>query len=247
MLAILLVGFIACTSGEVARLRARSSYSGSIAVKQAPWQDIPVEKEKPQKCGPKCQYDCEQTNCPATHECEPLCEPPECVTTCSSSRTQCETRCGEPLCAVVCPQTECKGSDCSRAVACQTVCNPPVCTTSCADSCQTSCATPKCNWRCKPTPACPQPACKISCTDLDCAANMVHSNATARAELEASLSTQGKEVVSEGRASLDPSVLSAAAPVAAPAAGPAQPEAPQDSRIDLSWLRDALKAPVSTL
>jgi len=227
MLVILLVGFIACTSGEVARLRARSSYSGSIAVKQAPWQDIPVEKEKPQKCGPKCQYDCEQTNCPATHECEPLCEPPECVTTCSSSRTQCETRCGEPLCAVVCPQTECKGSDCSRAVACQTVCNPPVCTTSCADSCQTSCATPKCKWRCKPTPACPQPACKISCTDLDCAANMVHSNATARAELEASLSTQGKEVVSEGRASLDPSVLSAAAPVAAPAAGPAQPEAPQ--------------------
>ncbi|CAE7861759.1 znfx-1 [Symbiodinium microadriaticum] len=247
MLAILLVGFVACTSGEVARLRARSSFSGRIAVKQAPWQDIPVEKaeDKPQKCGPKCQYDCEQANCPATHECEPLCEPPECVTTCSSSRTQCETRCGEPLCAVVCPQTECEGSDCSRAVACQTVCNPPVCTTSCADSCQTSCATPKCKWRCKPTPACPQPACKISCTDLDCAANMVHGNATARAQLEASLSKQGKEVVSEGRAPLDPSVLTA--PAAAPAAAPAGPEALQDPRIDLSWLRDALKAPVSTL
>eukprot|EP00437_Effrenium_voratum_P071153 CAMPEP_0181507022 /NCGR_PEP_ID=MMETSP1110-20121109/58921_1 /TAXON_ID=174948 /ORGANISM="Symbiodinium sp., Strain CCMP421" /LENGTH=38 /DNA_ID= /DNA_START= /DNA_END= /DNA_ORIENTATION= len=38
---------------------------------------------------------------------------------------------------------------------------------------------------------------------------MVHGNATARAQLEASLSKQGKEVVSEGRASLDPSVLTA--------------------------------------
>mmetsp|Transcript_22288 Transcript_22288/g.51600 ORF Transcript_22288/g.51600 Transcript_22288/m.51600 type:complete len:278 (+) Transcript_22288:99-932(+) len=273
MLILLITCAYVTSFAEVTRLRARSSV-GAVAL-QAPWEDIPVEKPKDfQKCGPNCRYECAQPECSTEQQWEPLCDPPECVTTCSSARDHCETRCGEPLCAVVCPQSECKGSDCSSAVKCQTVCNPPVCTTSCSDSCQTSCATPTCKWRCKSNPSCPPPSCKLSCTDLDCPASLhARQNTTASRQLQDSLTKQGKVLVAEGRASLDPHILAkgplapapapaavqaqaplAAAPAAAPAAVPAAVPAAapvaaaevgpaQLWRTDLSWLWDALKAP----
>lgn len=116
--------------------------------------------------------------------------------------------------AVVCPQVECKGNDCSD-VKCQTVCSPPACSTSCAETCHTQCAKPKCQWRCKANPACPAPKCRMNCTNLDCATTLSAGNATA-AKLKKALMRDGKVIVSEGPASLDPKVLVGAAP--APAA-----------------------------
>lgn len=206
--------WLALASAEV-RLRAASTQHRlqNEAPNNMPWEDIPIEAPKESQCGPKCQYLCEQPKCPGA-QCAPLCDPPSCKTSCSTQRDHCETRCGEPLCAVVCPQVECKGNDCSD-VKCQTVCSPPVCSTSCAETCHTQCAKPKCQWRCKANPACPAPTCRMNCTNLDCATTLSAGNATA-AKLKKALMRDGKVIVSEGPASLDPKVLVGAAP--APAA-----------------------------
>eukprot|EP00435_Cladocopium_sp_Y103_P026695 s1488_g6.t1 len=217
--------WLALASAEV-RLRAGSTqHRLQNEAPTMPWEDIPIEAPKESQCGPKCQYLCEQPNCPGA-QCAPLCDPPACKTSCSTQRDHCETRCGEPLCAVVCPQVECKGNDCSD-VKCQTVCSPPVCSTSCAETCHTQCAKPKCQWRCKANPACPAPKCKMNCTDLDCATTLSAGNATA-AKLKKALMRDGKVIVSEGQASLDPNVLVAGVAMPAPAPAKVVVEEPKD-------------------
>eukprot|EP00440_Ansanella_granifera_P055426 gb/GFBE01060086.1/.p1 GENE.gb/GFBE01060086.1/~~gb/GFBE01060086.1/.p1 ORF type:complete len:304 (+),score=54.63 gb/GFBE01060086.1/:1-912(+) len=236
MLRLFLAAVPLAAATEVANLRARSSAlrstnrhlqepfaaPGSRKVEGAPWEDIPVEPAAPeqtaaQDCGPKCQYQCEQPQCNSAQECDPVCDPPICETSCSSSAETCETRCGEPLCAVVCPETECVGVDCSSSLKCKTVCSPPVCTTACADNCKTTCAKPLCQWNCKANSKCPEPSCKMSCMQLDCptAMSSVVGNETAREkarqkarrELEESLKKDGRVLVAQAYAHLQPGVL----------------------------------------
>jgi len=237
---------------------------------EPPWVDIPIEKpeEAPSQCGPKCQWNCGKNHCHTLTECDPVCAPPKCETTCSASVDKCDTRCGEPLCAVVCPQTECVGTDCPNSLKCKTVCSPPVCTTSCRD-CKTTCAKPVCNWNCKQNSKCPPPKCKLDCVDLDCPAQLspVSGNSTAREkarqkaaqQLAESLKSEGRVVITTGDASLDPEVLNSPAegPLALPAddvkgkdailqkideALPAEttPTKPLETN---SWLWGALRAP----
>lgn len=219
---------------------AQSEASASLKVDiDPPWVDIPIEKPEekpPSTCGPKCRWDCGKSNCHSMVECDPVCAPPKCQTTCSTSVEKCDTRCGEPLCAVVCPQTECLTEDCPPSLKCKTVCAPPVCTTSCRD-CKTTCEKPVCSWNCNTSPKCPQPKCRLDCVDLDFPAELspVSGNSTAREKarqeaarlLEESLEKEGRMVINTGEASLDPKVLEE--PPKGPAAVAADPVPGKDA------------------
>eukprot|EP00931_Biecheleriopsis_adriatica_P089493 TRINITY_DN63610_c0_g1_i1.p1 TRINITY_DN63610_c0_g1~~TRINITY_DN63610_c0_g1_i1.p1 ORF type:complete len:318 (-),score=65.56 TRINITY_DN63610_c0_g1_i1:95-1048(-) len=236
MLALLMATLVTDASSEGLRLRALRlaaapqemppAYSAPgnevqfSRIRNAPWSDIPVEQEEkasPSGCGPKCKYKCDQPACHSSQECDPLCEPPICETSCRTDAENCETRCSEPLCAVICPETKCEGLGCSTSLKCHTSCSPPVCTTSCADSCKTTCAKPACKWNCKKNSACPEPKCELSCSEMNCASEMsaVSGNATerekarqaARVKLESDLKKSGRVLVNQARASLDPAVL----------------------------------------
>lgn len=148
-------------------------------------------------CEPRCLYTCGTKVCDQV--CEPKCAPPQCETMCTKSADKCETRCGPPQCAVVCPSTTCKGGNCPK---CRTVCSPPACTTECTDDCHSVCSKPSCTWSCH-VGKCPKPDCKMNC----------QGSRRCRSGLPPLKSTQkvprasGSKVISEGVASLDPTVL----------------------------------------
>eukprot|EP00930_Biecheleria_cincta_P086665 TRINITY_DN75927_c0_g1_i1.p1 TRINITY_DN75927_c0_g1~~TRINITY_DN75927_c0_g1_i1.p1 ORF type:complete len:283 (+),score=32.05 TRINITY_DN75927_c0_g1_i1:68-916(+) len=224
-------------------------------------QDVPVEKEPPKKCGPKCEYDCHKPPCHAAQECDPVCEAPKCEITCSTNADKCQTRCGEPMCVVVCPKTKCEGRNCSSSpIKCKTVCSEPVCTTSCTDNCKTSCQKPVCRWNCKKNPRCAEPVCDLKCKSIS-GCSVALSAAIANKTAPTEKLENGRVLVATGRASVDPSVLDRIASAAPAPAAAAVPTAASDApklRVHVeaastpfsrgkvetkSWAWGALKAP----
>lgn len=161
----------------------------------------PDAQAKPQVdtgiCEPRCLYSCGTKECDQV--CEPLCAPPQCETVCMKSADKCETRCGPPKCAVVCPSSKCLGGNCPK---CRTVCSPPACTTECTDDCHSVCSKPSCTWKCH-AGQCPKPSCKMSCVGTRrCRSGLPPLKSEKKVPRAA-----GSTVVSEGVASLDPTVL----------------------------------------
>mmetsp|Transcript_138156 Transcript_138156/g.257790 ORF Transcript_138156/g.257790 Transcript_138156/m.257790 type:complete len:280 (+) Transcript_138156:130-969(+) len=148
-------------------------------------------------CEPRCLYTCGTKECDQV--CEPMCAPPQCETVCTKSADKCETRCGPPRCAVVCPSTSCRGGNCPK---CRTVCSPPACTTECTDDCKSVCSKPSCTWSCH-VGKCPKPDCKMNCVGTRrCRSGLPPPRSAMKVPRPAN-----SKVVSEGVASLDPTVL----------------------------------------
>jgi len=121
--------------------------------------ELPQYTGPPTSCHPKCLWKC-GGGCDQV--CTPECAPPKCETSCGALEiSMCHQKCEPPKCAVVCP-AQCETVECPK---CKTVCAPPVCHTNCADNCESRCADPQCSWKCKPSPECPKPACKLDCNN----------------------------------------------------------------------------------
>lgn len=153
-------------------------------------------------CDPRCQYHCGPKECDEV--CEAACVPPQCETVCAKSADKCENRCGPPRCAVICPNSDCADGICPK---CRTLCSPPLCTTQCSDSCQSVCTPPTCSWKCHPG-KCPRPACKLECTGIKRCRQPFPPASESREQI---LMIPGRDVASEGVASLNPASLADAA------------------------------------
>lgn len=207
-----------------------ASWFTEVPQKMAEMPPYPLDiKAAPRTDGP-CQFACGWT-C-GTKECDqictPQCAPPQCETLCMKSADKCETRCGPPKCAVVCPETECKGgSNCPK---CRTVCAPPACTIECSDDCHSVCSKPECTWDCHPDLGkCPSPNCTKTCTGQKrCREGLPPP----RNKIQVVPMAAGSKVVSEGVASIDPTVLNT----------PAEPPPPVTSPpVDFEWAKKKLK------
>ena len=102
---------------------------------------------------PECRWQCDDPICHAI--CRPVCQPPQCQSSCLGSTPDCWTSCigtdGDISVADSCPY-------------CSTKCNPLS-----VPGCQITCGPPQCTWTCsKPLDGCRQPSCQLVCERPTC-------------------------------------------------------------------------------